>query len=111
MYFYTSLKQAALDIRNQGRQAADDNQSNQRRVGKAKDIVKVIQAGGLLRAFGSVALVDLEGSNGETYALTLSDQGVCYCPCKDAEKGNLCKHRLALAAAVILAVRDQGTVQ
>jgi len=101
MNISTDLKQAAITIRNRGRQAADNNPSNGRRVRRAKDIFKMVMDNRRLFAFGEVAWITLKGSRGETYSPTLREDGSCVCQCVDSKNGFLCKHRLALAAAVI----------
>jgi hypothetical protein len=106
MNISSALKQAALAIRNNGRAAANNSNprvaaSNRRRTEKARNIFKMVIENHRLFAFGEVAWITLEGSRGETYSPTLRENGSCVCQCKDSQRGNLCKHRLALAAAVI----------
>ena len=113
MNISSALKQAAVTIRDNGRRNANHSNprvaaSNRRRTEKARDIFNQVVETRRLFAFGSMAWITLDGSRGETYSPTLKEDGSCVCQCKDSERGNLCKHRLALAGAVIKFAADNG---
>lgn len=105
MFVRLTLKKAAIQIRNQARQQAEASPAGSRRRLRAMDLVEKIEP----KFFGSIAYVNIPASKGDdVHLVDITETGECTCTCPDAENGNLCKHRIALAASVIRFAAQNG---
>lgn len=93
-------KQQALVIRNQSRAMS---QSGDRRASRAKALYSALENGAwhkLVDHGRGKLFLHVQGSNQDVHCCSISEHESA-CTCKDAEKGNLCKHQILLGALVI----------